>query len=137
MEGQVARDGFEKENLQRRLLFGIIHDCYEFQSYSTDFLRFKSKLADRIRKRIKDKVFLAARKGGFIRRHFPAEKASEQLIYTLRNIDKLEGFYGLLHDQPSRDLLVDLLKYRVLGGQHVKLPLNNTQYWGMSARIDE
>jgi FkbM family methyltransferase len=40
-----------------------------------------------------------------------------------------EYLYGLLADQPSRDLLVKLMAYRLLGHRKVKLPRNTLQYW--------
>jgi FkbM family methyltransferase len=57
-------------------------------------------------------------------------------MFILRNIDKLEDFYQLLEDEYSRQLLTVLLKFRVLGPQHVKLPLNTKQYWDKRAYID-
>ena len=40
-----------------------------------------------------------------------------------------EYLYSLLADQSSRDLLVKLMAYRVLGHRKVKLPRNTPQYW--------
>lgn len=37
--------------------------------------------------------------------------------------------YETWADEASRLLMLDLLAYRVLGAQHVRLPTNNTQYW--------
>ncbi len=37
--------------------------------------------------------------------------------------------YGLLADQPSRKLLLDLMAFRVLGQRKVKLPRNTPKYW--------
>ena len=43
--------------------------------------------------------------------------------------DKLENTSKLLADDQSRELLVDLMAYRILGFRHIKLPTNTPQYW--------
>ncbi|MGB6787381.1 MAG: FkbM family methyltransferase [Candidatus Acidiferrales bacterium] len=53
---------------------------------------------------------------------------------ALERISKIEGLdraYELFADQSSKDLFVKLLAYRVLGHRHVRLPLNNAEYWNM------
>jgi FkbM family methyltransferase len=45
--------------------------------------------------------------------------------------------YETLADDQSRDLLVKLLAYRVLGFAHVKLPLNTERFWQEYHSIDE
>jgi FkbM family methyltransferase len=55
------------------------------------------------------------------RRYF-AETAAEQIA-------RGEFLYGVLGDQPSRDLLLKLIAFRVLGHRRVKLPLNKPGYW--------
>jgi FkbM family methyltransferase len=39
-------------------------------------------------------------------------------------------------DQPSRDLLLDLLAYRVLGDRHVTFPLNTPEYWELFLSVN-
>ena len=39
------------------------------------------------------------------------------------------NFYNLLSDQNSKDLLVKIITYRLLGKQRMKLPLNTPEYW--------
>jgi FkbM family methyltransferase len=52
---------------------------------------------------------------------------------TLRQVrpfvDRLEVLHSLLHDEASRELLVKLMAYHVLGYRKVKLPLNTESYW--------
>ena len=45
------------------------------------------------------------------------------------HIARGEFLYGLLTDQPSRDLLLKLIAFRVLGHRRVKLPRNTPGYW--------
>lgn len=126
----------ENSEFQRRILYGLIHDCYEYKDSNTDFLTFGNSAISRIKSRLKDKALLFARRIGFVRRHFSIKQATERLMYTLANIDKLETFNYLLGDDYSRRLLGDLLKYRILGPGHVKLPLNDNKYWEQYTSVD-
>lgn len=50
--------------------------------------------------------------------------------YLLKDHFKgLEYLYNILADQHSKDLLVQILTYRVMGHVKYKLPLSNPQYW--------
>jgi FkbM family methyltransferase len=126
----------ENNEFQRKFFYDLLHDCYEYQDNHTDFLRFGTSTLGRIKRRLKDKILLLARRGGFVRRHFSIEGASERLMYVLANIDKLESFYHQLRDDDSKQLLIELFKFRILGAQHVKLPLNNEMHWVVRASID-
>jgi FkbM family methyltransferase len=53
------------------------------------------------------------------------------------NVDGLGHAYSLLQDEKSRDLFVKILAYRVLGNQHVRLPLNNAEYWKLRRSLDK
>lgn len=48
-----------------------------------------------------------------------------------------EFLYGVLADEPSRELLIKLIAYRILGHRKVKLPRNTPQYWqGIKSMLD-
>jgi len=126
----------EVSELQYRLLYGLLRDCYEFQDNNADFVRYRTSLSGRIARRLRDKILLLAKRSGFVRRHFVIEEASEHLMYVLMNIDKLESLYHLLGDDYSKQLLIELLKFRILGAKHVKLTLNGKDYWNKRASID-
>ncbi|MCD6064246.1 MAG: hypothetical protein K0R82_2157 [Flavipsychrobacter sp.] len=51
--------------------------------------------------------------------------------------DRLAGMYELLCDQASKDLLIDLIAYRVLGKKKIKLPVNNPNYWQNLQKCEE
>lgn len=48
---------------------------------------------------------------------------------TLKQYKKFEFLYAILADRASRDLLISLLAYRVLGYRRVKLARNSPAYW--------
>lgn len=77
-----------------------------------------------------------ARGRGLARRYFSIEQASDNLAFILENVDELDSFYRLLQDDYSRQLLISLLEFKVIGAQHVKLPINDKQYWDKYNSID-
>jgi FkbM family methyltransferase len=64
---------------------------------------------------------------------YRVDSRNVDLISSLRAIEEyLEKFsfvYDSLEDDYSKDLLVTLLTYRMMGGKKVRLPLNNPEYW--------
>jgi FkbM family methyltransferase len=85
---------------------------------------------------LKDRFYALARGKGFVRRHFSIERTSKFLNYILTNAAEFEAFYQLLCDDYSRQLLIELLGYTLLGPQHVKLSINNREYWKRRVAID-
>lgn len=137
---QFTKEKMANTEFQHKFFYTLIRDCYEFQANNTtcaDCLTFGSSFSSRIKRQVKDKALLFARRNGFVRRHFVIEKAIDRLIRILENIDTLEKFYYSLRDDHSKQLLIDLLRFRVLGAQHVKLPSNNDEYWGKYSSVDK
>ena len=54
------------------------------------------------------------------------ENEKREILKHLQGI--IELFYHL-EDQPSRDLLLKVLSFRILSNKKVKLPLNTNEYW--------
>ncbi len=55
----------------------------------------------------------------------------------INHIDKLDKLYNLLQNEPSRNLLVDVLAYRILGHSFVKLKTNKQDYWESIKKIEK
>ena len=115
--------------------FGLLRDAYEFQAQHPDFLRFEAPLSSRVKGKLRDTALLLARRGGFARKRFSVEAGSLRLSYILANLDGFDRFYNLLDDEPSRQLMVALLRLQVLGAQHVRLPINNASFWKTSRTV--
>jgi FkbM family methyltransferase len=49
----------------------------------------------------------------------------------------LSHTYNLLEDKYSKDLLVQIIAYRILGYKKVKLPINNEDYWNLRKTTDK
>jgi FkbM family methyltransferase len=64
-------------------------------------------------------------------------QAEAQLLDHVQNMEKLAQVYDLLADDYSKELFVELLKFRILGSQHVKLPVNNGSFWKKYHSVDE
>jgi FkbM family methyltransferase len=122
---------------QHELFQGLLRDCYEFHDKNTDFWRFQSTTLEQFKVWIKDKILLLARKKGFILRDRAIEKGSKELTFVLENLGELENLYHLLGDAYSKHLLIELLKFRILGRNRVKLPVNTQQYWDEYKSIDK
>jgi FkbM family methyltransferase len=72
--------------------------------------------------------------------YFGFYRASALPYDQLREVFNVEGLghaYGLFEDEQSRDLFVKILAYRVLGNRHVRLPLNNAEYWKLRRSLDK
>jgi len=57
-------------------------------------------------------------------------------VFTDYN-DQLEMLYGILADEESKALLVDLIAFKILGHRRVKLPTNNPQYFKYKIKEQE
>ncbi len=53
-----------------------------------------------------------------------------------KDVQCFEFLYNNLLDQASRDLLIKVLCYRILGYRKVKLPLNTPEYWSALQKIE-
>lgn len=53
-----------------------------------------------------------------------------------KHICKFEYLYNILNDEKSKDLLIKILAYRLLGHKKIKLPTNNSDYWRSLSHID-
>ncbi|MDM5284692.1 FkbM family methyltransferase [Peribacillus frigoritolerans] len=54
----------------------------------------------------------------------------------LNHLDGISFLFQQLKDEKSKDLLLKIMAYRILGHHKVKLPLNNTDYWKERKFID-
>jgi FkbM family methyltransferase len=95
----------------------------------------RERFAERssIRTRARSKVRELASYFGFYR----ASPLPYDQLRKVFNVDGLGDTYGQLKDEKSRDLFVKVLAYRVLGNRHVRLPLNNAEYWKLRRSLDK
>jgi FkbM family methyltransferase len=101
----------------------LLSDWQRHESGNVDRERFadRSSIGMRARSKIRE---LASYFGFYRASVLPYDELREVF-----NVDGLSHAYELLEDEKSRDLFVKVLAYRVLGNRHVRLPLNNAEYW--------
>jgi FkbM family methyltransferase len=87
-------------------------------------------------RRVRDAVAAVAARTGFARRRFDLEPAANALDRVTSALPRLERTYELLADEPSRELLVRLLAFRVLGPHHVALPVSHRRLRELEERVE-
>ena len=65
----------------------------------------------------------------FLFRWEATNKVLNALELSYKYFNALERIYEILHNKESKELLVDLITYRLLGHKQVKLPINDNHYW--------
>lgn len=122
----------EENKFTYALVKKLVDDCYKVQVNNTDFLRFPELKLNKIKSlkmSLRDKFTLFAReKKVYVDENFLNE-ATEHLTFIISHTQEFANFYELLSDESSRQLMISLLAFRVIGNKRVKLPLNNSQYW--------
>ncbi|PYS94562.1 MAG: hypothetical protein DMF64_00335 [Acidobacteria bacterium] len=126
----------KEHRLLEDLTCGLLADLQSFQPNNTDFWRFQTHPAARLKHRLKEQVLQLASRAGFVRRYYYVNEARARLQAVLRRLDGLEEFYELLQDEHSRLLLVELLRFRILGSRYVRLPRNEQGYWDTRMQLD-
>jgi FkbM family methyltransferase len=111
-----------------------LQDAQKRQAHNTDFDRFgypeKTFRTTHFLKRIKGKARAILRRGQKpISESETGESNSDRDAVWDGKLEDLTHLYDQLSDDCSRRLLVDLVAYRLLGADRVRLPLNNAQFW--------
>ena len=116
-------------DFDHRLFSGLLEDGHAFQRWNTDYARLGLGRRARFARWIENLVLALAGSAGFTRRHFKVRKASRRLVFLAQNLDRLRSFHDSLADEWSKSMLIEVLKLRVLGPAHVRLPCNTDEYW--------
>ena len=130
-EVQASRREFEQA-----LIGGLIRASHAFEPNNVDRWRFPARGLRELGQRLREATLAAAYRRGFVRARPAGPASAAKLAYVLDHLDELAWLYQRLADATSRELLVDLLKYRILGRDHVRLPTNGPSYWDARASID-
>jgi len=114
----------------------LLRDCYSFQEHNTDYSLFPASRFDHLKRKLKDRMLALLSARGFSRRIHDTSGVAHALLSTVDRLDELEKTYDLLEDDHSRQTFLDLLRYKILGPRHVKLPLNDSRFWAEYDSID-
>ena len=123
----MSENGFSAQTFWPHLTSELVACCFQRERGNFDHERFGR--ASSTRGPIKNTILDLAANAGFYR--FPGTFA------RLPAIPGLDTAYALLEDQPSRDLFVRILVYRMLGYEQVRLARNNTNYWTLRRSLPE
>lgn len=113
---------FEKE-----IVSTIIRSMSNNYNDNYDFYRFgeKEKVPFSFKNYIKNKYI--------IKKFIPKNKTIYAVEQTFDLIEKygnkLSSLYEILHNNESKELLVDIIAYRILGEEKIKLPTNTDEFW--------
>jgi FkbM family methyltransferase len=118
----------------------ILASLWNDHSDNYDARRFGSELPDRphnIRSLASRAVSRLLAGIGLVRIRVVVSSIESSMRFILPILPELEWLYAHLADQESRDLLVSLIAFRVLGHQKVKLACNRPAYWANIRRMEE
>ena len=88
------------------------------------------------RTRVRDLATRVAARAGFARMRFDPRQAGERLEEIIEHLPGLRRTHDLLADQRSREVLLSVLRFRVLGPGHEPLPVSRRRFWDAVARTE-
>ena len=112
-----------------RLLLGVLRDLHAVEPGNIDPWRLPPGRLARVGRHLLERAWGAAGRAGLQRRGYGVGEALAKVEFVLAHRAELDRLHGALADHRSRDLLERVLAYRILGGRHVRLPLNTPRYW--------
>ena len=119
-----------------RLLTTLLASQLIEQTNNHDPFRFGRQQRPSLAESVKRRILQVIRKAGFIR------------ISRLKGVDRgalaqwaplfsdLDWLYATLADDESRNLLVQLVAYRLMGPTAVRLPLSTAEYWRRRSELE-
>lgn len=121
----------------------VLGDQHQVQMDNTDYVRFPREVPAGwrgIKHRVKERVVRAASARGFVYTNgshgVAAAAPAERLARIAAAADRFEAFYRSLGDEPSREWMIKLLAFSILGKERVRLPRNNPDFWQAAERVD-
>jgi FkbM family methyltransferase len=114
----------------------LLQSCYDFQANNIDFSTVRMSRTRASIIKVIDRLLLIAKRFGFVRIPSGLEATCERLNYVFDHLEAFESLYDQLEDSYSKSMLIDLLRFRVLGNRKVKLPINHKGYWEMYHSVD-
>lgn len=123
-------------DFRTKLFEEIFRDCYAFQEHNTDFVAFRIAGLEKLKRGLKDKLLGVMSSAGFVRRRYDPETLSQVLLATVDRLEDLERTYNRLQDDHSRQVMRDILRFKLLGRRHVRLPVNDERFWTEYKSVD-
>lgn len=128
----AAVEGFAPE-----LLGGLLAATHDFVPELGDADGDLTPWQETPRTRLRDLALAGAGNVGLSRRRFDPLQAGNQLAEIVEHLDGLSETFSMLADRRSRELLMTVLRFRVLGPGHVRLPLSRRELWERYAAVEQ
>ena len=119
----------ETSSFLTRLMAGLLADAHDFIPGNHDDERYPTTAAERRKRAWREKVLSIAARFGWRRRNYNLNTAAERFAKLLSHADGFAHTFTQLHDEASRELMLSLFRYHILGSSHTALPLQNADYW--------
>jgi FkbM family methyltransferase len=126
----------EAAGFRDALFGGLVRDLFELQAVNFDGVRFGLGRRGRLVERLKDAGAVGLRTVGLTRAPRDLDAVSRGLLRLVETAPRLERVHALLGDDESRELFVELLRFRALGPRRVKLRRNSRAYWNAHGSVD-
>lgn len=119
-------------------LVSIIFDA-QFNNFDDnyDFYRFGKSKRKSLSEKISSKIGKILKKLRLYARRYLNRPNVYVLAQWLDHLKDLEWIYAKLEDKDSKELLIQLIAYRIMGHQAIRLPLSNKKYWERLSYFDK
>jgi FkbM family methyltransferase len=134
-EPRSAREG--ERALLESLISGVVNDLFESPARNVDPWRFELGPTGRVKRGVRERLLRAAGRLRLARKTRDAEGISRRLTDVVEQLPSLYDVSESLSDEASRELLVELLRFRILGSRHVKLSRNSDAFWEARERVEQ
>lgn len=122
------------QGLLTPFVLGLLRDCHNFYADNQDAWRFYPFVgAEKWKRAVLG--WLASR--GLTRRGFLLKSAEAKLAHIFQNLSSYEKVYAALGNDASRKVFLDLLRFRVLGRDHVWLGRNDAAFHRFRQEADQ
>lgn len=113
-----------------KLTSRILKSLFVFHEDNYDEARFGPLQKDSTLKRLRQKLKGIFRRCGLYRVEDVFNPGNQrQWEGWVPHFPELNWLYSVFADEQSRNLLVDVIAYRIMGFHHVRLPLSTPEYW--------
>lgn len=124
-------------DFRRELFRGLVRDLFSTKATNVDHLRFRLGGRERAKTRLRDAFAIGVDKLGVTWRPRRPDPLAEKLVQLTESLDRFERVYHLFDDDASRDLWLELIRYKALGPRRVRLSRNSRAYWDAYKSIDQ
>ncbi len=119
----------------QQFMTGLVRAAATNVTDNEDDVRFPKSAAEIRRRRWKEKLLTLGATLGWHRQRFNPRHVENGLAELQPHIEGFSRSFSRWDDDASRALMLELLRYRVLGSGHVKLSSNTPAYWQARERV--